>query len=85
MSSHLHMIVSADEGNNLSDILRDFKKFTSKQIVKAIQEEPESRREWMLDKFEFAGRNNNKIKYYKFWKDNNHAIEINSPAFTKQN
>ena len=48
------MIVSADEVNNLSDILRDFKKFTSKQIVKAIQQEPESRREWMLDKFEYA-------------------------------
>ena len=45
MSNHLHLIVSAKE-NNLSDILRDFKKFTSKQIIKAIQdnehESPES-------------------------------------------
>jgi REP element-mobilizing transposase RayT len=62
MSNHLHMIAAAadDSKNNLSDILRDFKKYTSKQIVKNIQEEPESRREWMLDRFEFAGRNDSK-------------------------
>lgn len=29
MSNHIHMIVSAKE-NNISDVLRDFKKFTSK-------------------------------------------------------
>jgi REP element-mobilizing transposase RayT len=48
MSNHLHLIAAAKE-NNLSYILRDFKKFTSKQIIKAIQEnEHESRRVWML-------------------------------------
>jgi putative transposase len=71
MPSHLHMIISAKEDVNLSDILRDFKKFTSKEIIRLIQEEPESRREWMLDKFEFAGRYNPKIKNYKFWQDGN--------------
>ena len=29
MSNHVHLIVSAEQGN-LSDVLRDFKKFTSK-------------------------------------------------------
>jgi len=47
MPSHLHMIVAAEGDGNLSDVLRDFKKFTSKEIVRLIQEEPESRREWM--------------------------------------
>lgn len=28
MTNHLHLIVSTSEGNELSDILRDFKKFT---------------------------------------------------------
>jgi REP element-mobilizing transposase RayT len=28
MSSHIHLIIRAKEGYNLSDILRDFKKFT---------------------------------------------------------
>jgi len=35
MSNHLHLVVSA-KNENLSDILRDFKKFTSKQIIEAI-------------------------------------------------
>jgi REP element-mobilizing transposase RayT len=83
MPSHLHMIVSA-ENSNLSDIIRDFKKFTSKQIVKQITEEPESRREWMLNRFEFAGRYNKKIKDYKFWQDGNHPVELITPEFTKQ-
>lgn len=43
MSNHLHMVASAEEGS-LSDILRDFKKFTSKALIEAIQEEAESRR-----------------------------------------
>ena len=45
MSNHLHLVVSA-VNNDTSDILRDFKKFTSKQIIKAIQDHPgESRKE----------------------------------------
>ena len=42
MSNHIHMVVQSGDGE-LSDLLRDFKKFTSKEIVKTIQEEPESR------------------------------------------
>jgi len=38
MSNHLHLIASAGEEGNLSDILRDFKKFTSKAIIDAIKE-----------------------------------------------
>jgi putative transposase len=40
MSNHLHLIASAKEGGNLSDILRDFKKFTSKALINAIKEFP---------------------------------------------
>jgi REP element-mobilizing transposase RayT len=32
MTNHLYLIVSA-KNENLSDVLRDFKKFTSKQIL----------------------------------------------------
>ncbi len=52
MSSHLHLLCKGTDGFILSDIMRDFKKFTSKQIVKTIQEEPESRRVWMLEYFQ---------------------------------
>ena len=45
MSNHAHLIISAKE-NNVSSVLGDFKKRTSKQIIKAIKEHPgESRKE----------------------------------------
>ena len=81
MSNHLHMIASASGEDSLSDILRDFKKFTSKAIIKAVQEVPESRRDWMLNLYWYAGKNNNKIRYYKFWQDGNEAKEIHTTAF----
>jgi len=44
MSSHVHLIASA-RNENLSGILRDFKKFTSKRIISAIEKNAsESRR-----------------------------------------
>lgn len=45
MPSHLHLLCKATNGFVLSDVMRDFKKFTSKKIIQTIQEEPESRRE----------------------------------------
>lgn len=78
MSNHIHLIVSATEGFRLSDIIRDFKKFTAKRILKMIETEAESRREWMLQQFKFAGSKLQRIKKYKFWKDDNHAIELTS-------
>ncbi len=84
MSNHLHLIAAGKENINLSDILRDFKKFTSKRIVKSILEENESRRSWMLNRFEFAGRYDTKIKNYKFWKKGNEAKELISNSFTQQ-
>ncbi|KAA9325630.1 REP-associated tyrosine transposase [Adhaeribacter soli] len=84
MTNHLHLIASAKEGKNLSDILRDFKKFTSKALIKALQEEPESRREWLLDRFAFAGTCDPKIKQYKFWQEGNEAKEIHTSAFLDQ-
>jgi putative transposase len=82
MSNHLHAIVSAREGYKLSDILRDFKKFTSKRIIDAIKEEPESRRDWLLYRFEYAGKFRTNIENYKVWQDGNHAKECFSPDFT---
>ncbi|MFQ3579488.1 MAG: transposase [Bacteroidales bacterium] len=62
MSNHVHLIVRAKEGFTLSDILRDFKKHTSKQIIKLIQAEPESRKEWLLQVMEEHGKNNEYAK-----------------------
>lgn len=84
MSNHLHVIASAKDGFNLSDILRDLKNFTSKYIVAAIHNEIESRRDWMLYRFEFAGKFKVNVKNYKFWQDGNHAVECFTYEFTKK-
>lgn len=48
MSSHIHLIISS-ESKNLSDIIRDLKRHTSKALLKEISENnQESRREWMI-------------------------------------
>lgn len=74
MSNHLHLVCKANEGFRLSDIIRDFKKYTSKSVLSLIQEIAESRKEWLLYRFEFAGKFDNRIKKYKFWQDTNHAV-----------
>lgn len=74
MSNHMHLIARAKEGFKLSDIIRDFKKFTSKEITAKILEIGESRREWLLDKFAFEAQRIGRAKYYKLWRDDNHAI-----------
>jgi putative transposase len=82
MSNHLHAIVAARDGYKLSDILRDFKKFTSQKIVEAVKQEPESRRDWLLYRFEFAGKFKTNVDKYKVWQDGNHAKECCSANFT---
>ena len=39
MTNHMHMIVGSTGLNKVSDIMRDFKKFTSKQILHTLLNE----------------------------------------------
>ncbi len=80
MSNHVHSIMHSDEGL-LSDIIRDFKKHTSKRIIQSIQEEPESRREWMLERFSRATTTHSRNKSYQFWKYGNHPVALYSEKF----
>jgi putative transposase len=57
--------------------MRDFKKFTNKEIIRTLQtESTESRQEWMLNRFEYAGKNDKKIKNYRFWQESNDAQAV---------
>ncbi|MFV0391264.1 MAG: REP-associated tyrosine transposase [Paludibacteraceae bacterium] len=77
MSNHLHAIAGSNGRNVFSDIWRDFKKFTSKEILRTlINDAQESRQEWMLNRFEYAGKNDKKITNYKFWQEGNDAQQI---------
>ena len=79
MSSHIHLFCKATNGFILSDVIRDFKKFTSKEILKAIGDHiQESRKEWMLNIFSYIGKGNKSNKNYQFWKQDYHPIELNT-------
>ncbi|WP_298780538.1 transposase [uncultured Polaribacter sp.] len=80
MSNHIHLIMQSKTGK-LSDLIRDFKKFTAKNILEKIQIEPESRREWMLERFKKATETHSRNKNYQFWQYGNHAEEIYSHKF----
>ena len=84
MSNHVHLIISAKQ-NNISDVLGEFKKYTSKQITKAIIDRPdESRKEWMINIFKTAGNANSRNTYYQFWQQDNQPKIILSHEFAAQ-
>ena len=80
MSNHIHMVVQSNNGK-LSNLIRDFKKFTATKILEKIQSEPESRREWILERFKLAAESHTRNKNYQFWKYGNHPEEIYSNTF----
>ena len=85
MPSHIHLIAKTKDDVSLSDVLRDFKSNTSKQIIKMIEEShTESRREWLLYMFEFYGKKNAHNVKYQFWQQNNHAFDLFSNKFIDQ-
>ncbi|HMK06157.1 MAG TPA: transposase [Flavobacterium sp.] len=84
MTSHIHLLCKATEGFILSDVIRDFKKFTSKQIIKTIMDFPESRSEWMLDYFSKACEHLKREQQFKVWQDGYHAEIVRTNWFIKQ-
>ena len=84
MTNHIHLIASTNTDVKLFEIIRDFKKFTNRALIKEVASENESRRKWLLNKFEFAGKYLSRIENYKVWQDGYHAVELISPNFTFQ-
>ena len=84
MPSHVHMLCKAKEGYVLSNIMRDFKRYTSKQIIETIINFPESRREWLLEYFNKACQHLKRKQTYKVWQDGYHAEICSSNKFILQ-
>ena len=83
MSNHVHCILSAEHGN-LSDIIRDCKAHTARTILHSIQNEPESRRDWLLMLSKYAAGGTNRNENLQLWTHDNHAVEIQSDDFFLQ-
>jgi REP element-mobilizing transposase RayT len=78
MTNHVHLIIRAEDGRRLSDILRDYKKYTSKSVLKAILENiQESRKEWLIERFKTP-------EGFRFWRPDNKPVELWSNAVIDQ-
>jgi len=84
MPSHVHFIFRSSK-EEPSELLRAFKKHTSKKVIEAIENNPqESRKEWLLWMFERAGTKKGNISKYQFWQHHNKPIELWSEKVIKQ-
>lgn len=83
MSNHIHILVQSQNGA-LSNTIRDFKSYTSKVILNTIENDIESRKEWMMNYFEHAARLHERNSKYQFWTHENHAEHIYSDTFVRQ-
>lgn len=83
MSNHVHLIANSEAGN-LSNTLRDLKKFTSRNMIEFIENDKESRKEWMLNRFKFNAQKHSRNENYQLWTHENHAILLYSPEFIRE-
>lgn len=76
MTNHVHLVFRSVADQRPENILGDFKRYTSKEIVKAIQENSqESRREFLLSQFKKAAEKSSNVTNYQFWRHDNKPIE----------
>jgi len=84
MPSHIHFVFRSKIGDP-AGLLRDFKKHTSKKVIKAIEENPqESRKEWLIELFEKVAATKNNVSNRQLWQHHNKPIELWSDKVIKQ-
>lgn len=83
MPTHMHAIIFPQEGVNLSDILRDFKRFTSRAISKKADELSDAD---FLQNFALARQKNRAqdVSQYQVWQEGSHPEAIYTLEFAKQ-
>jgi len=85
MTNHVHLIFRSVGKQAPELLIGDFKRFTSKAVVKAITENPqESRKEFLLNQFLQAGKQSSNVKTYQFWQHDNRPIELWSSKVIEQ-
>lgn len=85
MTNHVHLIFRSIENQKPELLLGDFKRFTSRSIIKAIQENSrESRKEFLLDYFKKEAEKSSNTTKYQFWRHDNKPIELWSNEVIQQ-
>jgi REP element-mobilizing transposase RayT len=80
MPNHVHLIVRFLDDHTLSDVMRDFKKHTAKQIIRQYQAENNNRALGFLEQAATGIPD----QRYKIWEDGYDARDVFSPGFFRQ-
>ncbi len=84
MTNHMHLIFRSVY-HDPANLLGDFKRFTSKKLVKAINENfTESRKEFLLSQFKEAALSSSNVSKYQFWRHDNKPVELWSNAVIQE-
>jgi REP element-mobilizing transposase RayT len=84
MPSHVHLIIGT-KSNDMQNILRDYKSFTSGKLREEILKHPsKSRREWLIWMMERAGKKNTNNKGWQLWQQHNQPIELSTNEMLDQ-
>lgn len=76
MPSHVHLVFKSNI-QKPNELIRDFKSFTSKELIALIGDNiQESRKEWLLNSFKKAARSNSNNTDNQFWQQHNQPIEL---------
>jgi putative transposase len=81
MPTHAHYIVSTEPPEHLSNILRDFNRYTSQQITELLEE---GRQQGILDLFRNAAEEESRGNQYKVWQEGFHPIGIDTGKFFEE-
>lgn len=86
MSNHIHLIAQTKESSDgMSVFLRDFKKFTARQIINwFLASKKESRKEWVTPIFNSYGQKNSNNELFQVWQPDNRPMQITTSKFAMQ-
>lgn len=78
LDNHIHFIASA---NNLSQIIKDFKSYTAREIIKTAKADS---KKWLLNQLEFYKKKYKKDSEYQVWQEGYHPQVITREEVFKQ-
>ena len=83
MPTHIHAILWPNEGINLSDVTRDFKRFTSREISKEGKRSGSNQFIKVFENSRLANRAQD-VSQYQVWQEGSHPEAIFTEKFAKQ-
>lgn len=85
MNNHVHLIFRVIGISKPEVILGGMKQFTSKAIVKAVQENlGDNRKEFLLSEFQKAAQQSSNVANFQFWQHDNMPIDLWSNKVIKE-